>query len=42
VDYFDEPHATVGQDGRIVLFASNFGRFVEDENYDDTYAVDLR
>ena len=41
-DYFDEPHATVRQDGRVILFASNFGRFVKDENYDDTYAIDLR
>jgi hypothetical protein len=42
LDYFDEPHATVRQDGRIVLFASNFGRHPEAEGYDDTYAIDLR
>lgn len=41
-DYFDEPHATVRQDGRMVLFASNFGRFVSDPDYDDTYLIDLR
>lgn len=41
-DYFDEPHATVRQDGRVVLFASNFDRFVTDPGYDDSYAIDLR
>lgn len=41
-DYFDEPHATVSRDGRMVLFASNFGQYVSDEEYDDTYAIDLR
>lgn len=41
-DYFDEPHATVRQDGRVVLLASNFGASVADEGYVDTYAVDLR
>ena len=38
-DYFDEPHATVRQDGRAVLFASNFDKHLADESYDDTYAV---
>lgn len=41
-DYFDEPHATVSQDGRLVLFGSNFGRFAGDEAYDDAYLLDLR
>ncbi|MBI4898139.1 MAG: hypothetical protein HY827_07210 [Actinobacteria bacterium] len=41
-DYFDEPHATVRRDGRVVLFASYFGRFATSDSYDDTYAIDLR
>ncbi len=41
-DYYDEPHVTVRQDGRVALFASNFGRFMTNEDYDDTYAIDLR
>ncbi len=41
-DYFDEPHATVRQDGRLVLFASNFNTNVGSDSYDDTYAIDLR
>lgn len=41
-DYFDEPHATVSHDGRVILFASNFDRNVEDEDAVDTYAIDLR
>lgn len=41
-DYFDEPHATVSRDGRVVLFGSNFGRFESDEMFDDAFAIDLR
>jgi hypothetical protein len=41
-DYWDEPHATVRQDGKMILFASNFDHYRADENYVDTYAIDLR
>jgi len=41
-DYWDEPHATVRQDGRQILFASNFGNFPADQDYEDTYLIDLR
>lgn len=40
-DYFDEPHATVSRDGRMVLLGTNFGQAVE-AGYDDTLLVDLR
>lgn len=38
-DYFDEPHATVRQDGRLVLFASNHGRYAADPSYADVFAL---
>lgn len=41
-DYFDEPHATVRRDGRIVLFASNFERYQSSDSFADTFAIDLR
>lgn len=41
-DYFDEPHATVSRDGRIVLFASNFERNRDSEMFADVFAIDLR
>jgi hypothetical protein len=41
-DYYDEPHATVRQDGKLVLFASNQGRHVADESFADVLAIDLR
>ncbi len=41
-DYFDEPHATVSRDGRVVLFGSNFGRHRDSEAFADVFAVDLR
>ena len=41
-DYFDEPHATVRQDGRLILFASNAGRHVADTAFADVFAIDLR
>jgi len=40
-DYFDEPHATARQDGRLVLFASNQGRHVADESFADVFAIRL-
>ena len=41
-DYYDEPHATVRQDGGLVLFASNHGRHVADASFADVFAIDLR
>lgn len=41
-DYFDEPHATVRRDGRVVLFASNFERYQSSDSFADTFAIDLR
>lgn len=41
-DYFDEPHATVSPDGRVILFGSNFGRYVDSDSFANTFAIDLR
>ncbi|MEI6620927.1 MAG: hypothetical protein WCP28_03345 [Actinomycetes bacterium] len=41
-DYYDEPHAGVSRDGRLVLFGSNFGQHQTSESFDNAFAVDLR
>jgi hypothetical protein len=41
-DYFDEPHATVSRNGRLILFGSSFQQSANPLPKPETWAIDLR